>query len=232
MERIGIVYPAAQREFEPIPKEQARSTVAEMFGVSGDYVFCVGTIEPRKDHLTLLDAIKSVPDAPLLVLSGEKGWRCRHILAQIRAHEEAGRVRYLGRVSADLLPVLYSAAKLSVYPSLYEGFSLPVLESMACGCPVLCIWSSSLPGVGEKPPAVFRPRDADELAYRLSALLSDKDRLADMRAMGSVQAASFSFDRAAAQMARVLRGDRPALSSAAAMLDLDPTASPERKPEE
>jgi glycosyltransferase involved in cell wall biosynthesis len=182
-ERISIVYPAAQREFKPIPKELARSKAAGEFWVSGDYVLGVGTIEPRRNHLTLLDAIKSVPDAPLLVLSGEKGWRCRH-MAQIRAHEEGGRVMYVGRVSEDLLPVLYSAANLSVYPSLYKEFGLPVLESEACRSPVMCSWSASLPEVGEKPPAIFRPRDADDLAYRLSTLLSDEDRLADMRAMG------------------------------------------------
>ena len=204
-DRVSIVYAAAQREFRPLPKEEARATVAERFGLSGEYVLCVSTIEPRKDHLTLLCAIESVPGAPLLVLAGGKGWRCRRIMEQIGAQEEDGRVRYLGRVEDESLLVLYAAAKLSVYPSLYEGFGLPVLEAMACGCPVLCSDSSSLPEVGGAAARYFRTGDAVSLSAGLKELLDSQSDLDAMSEAGLARARLFSFRRAAEQLLEIIR---------------------------
>jgi len=203
--RISIVYAAAQSEFQPIPRDDARRTVAKEFGVTRDYVLCVGTIEPRKDHLTLLRAIGSVPDAPLLVLAGGAGWRCGRIVEQIRAQETLGRVRYLGRVDDRLLPSLYAAARLSVYPSVYEGFGLPIVESMACGCPVLSSDSSSLPEVGGDAASYFRTGCIENLSCALKGLLSNDTRLAAMSMAGLARARQFSYRRAAEGILRIIR---------------------------
>jgi glycosyltransferase involved in cell wall biosynthesis len=204
-ERVSIVYAAAQREFRPVPREEARATVTKRFGLSGDYVLCVSTIEPRKDHLTLLRAMESLPDAPLLVLAGGAGWRCRRIMEQIRVQEEVGRVRYLGRVEDESLLALYAAAKLSVYPSLYEGFGLPVLEAMACGCPVLCSDSSSLPEVGGAAARYFRTGDPVSLSAGFKELLDSQSDLDAMSVAGLVRARFFSFRRAAEQLLEIIR---------------------------
>jgi alpha-1,3-rhamnosyl/mannosyltransferase len=119
--------------------------------------------------------------------------------------EEAGRVRYLGRVDDEWLPALYSAARLSVYPSLYEGFGLPVLEAMSCGCPVLCSWSSSLPEVGGSAARYFRTGDSEDLACKLAALLSDDKQLAAMSAAGLARAEQFSFRQAAQEVLGIMR---------------------------
>jgi glycosyltransferase involved in cell wall biosynthesis len=204
-ERVSIVYAAAQSEFRQVPKDEARDTVAKRFGLPDDYILCVSTIEPRKDHLTLFRAIDTVRTAPLLVLVGGEGWRSRHILRRIREREASGRVRYLGRVDDRLLPALYSAAKLSVYPSLYEGFGLPVLESMACGCPVLSSDSSSLPEVGGAAARHFRTGDAVSLSARLKELLDSQPDLDAMSDAGLVRAGLFSFRRAAEQLLQIIR---------------------------
>jgi glycosyltransferase involved in cell wall biosynthesis len=202
---LRVVHAAAQSGFRPVPKEEARAAVAGRFGLPRDYLLAVGTIEPRKEHLTLMRALQAVPEAPLLVLVGGIGWKCRPILAQIRKQEAAGRVRYVGRVDDEWLPALYSAARLSVYPSLYEGFGLPVLEAMACGCPVLCSDSSSLPEVGGNAAAYFRTGDGSDLARKLRSLLSDEDRLTAMSVAGFARAGQFSFRRAAQEVLDIIR---------------------------
>jgi glycosyltransferase involved in cell wall biosynthesis len=204
-ERVSVVYAAAQSEFQPIPKENARQTVAEVFGVTRDYILSVGTIEPRKDHLTLLRAIEFVPDAPLLVLAGGAGWRCRHIMEQIKAQERLGRARYLGRVEDRLLPSLYAAAKLSVYPSVYEGFGLPVVESMACGCPVVSSDSPSLREVGGGAARYFQAGVVASLSDELERLVGNDSELALMEEAGLARAEFFSFRRAAEQLLEILR---------------------------
>ena len=205
-ERVSIVYAAAQSVFRQIPRGEAGAAVAERFGLSGGYVLCVSTIEPRKDHLTLLRAMESMSGAPLLVLAGGVGWRCRSIVEQIRAQEDGGRVRYLGRVEDESLVALYNAARLSVYPSLYEGFGLPVLESMACGCPVLCSDSSSLPEVGGDSARYFRTGDDVSLCAELRRLLGSQSELESMSKSGLARAGMFSFRRAAEQLLDVIRG--------------------------
>jgi alpha-1,3-rhamnosyl/mannosyltransferase len=197
--------------------------VTERFSLTGNFMLAVGTLEPRKDYLTLLKALRASRSLPPLAIVGAVGWNCSGILKAVREAEADGLVRYLGRVSDEELSALYSAAQVAVYPSFYEGFGLPVLEAMACGCPVLCSWSSSLPEVGGRAAAYFRPRDARDLAHRLNALLPDKGRLAEMREEGLAQAARFSFDRAAEQMVGVLHG-HPAMSCSA---DLTCNRSPQ-----
>ncbi|HTW90706.1 MAG TPA: glycosyltransferase family 1 protein [bacterium] len=204
-DRVRVVYAAAPSWCQPMPRGAARNVVSVAYGLAQEYVLCVGTVEPRKDHMTLLRAVDSVPGIPLLVIAGGRGWRSRRIVDQIRAHEISGRVRYIGRVDDSLLPALYSAAKLSVYPSVYEGFGLPVLESMACGCPVLSSDSSCLPEVGGTAARYFRTGDAVSLAEALTGLLANQSELAEMSEAGLARARTFSFRRAAEQLLEVIR---------------------------
>lgn len=203
-ERLRVVPEAAARMFRPVPKQEARAVVEREMGLSVPYIVFVSTIEPRKDHLTLLEAVRSVRGAPLLVLVGGVGWRCRSILASIRAEEASGRVRYLGRVDDRHLPALYSAAEFAVYPSLYEGFGLPVLEAMACGCPVVASDSSSLPEVGGKAARYFKAGDSCGLAKVIQELCSSSSTLAAMSTAGLSRAREFSFRKAAAETLNIL----------------------------
>jgi glycosyltransferase involved in cell wall biosynthesis len=204
-EQVTVVYAAAQREFRPISRGEATDTVGRAFGLLPNYVLSVGTIEPRKDHLTLLRAFERIPNAPVLVLAGGAGWRCGRILERIKSDERDGRVVYLGRVRDELLPALYSAARFSVYPSLYEGFGLPVLESMACGCPVLCSDSSCLPEVGGTAASYFRTGSVEDLSRALASLLSSTGQLDVMSVAGIARAEQFSYRRAAEEMLRIVR---------------------------
>lgn len=204
-EKIKVIKEAAAPVFQPVEMSEAKRLVSERFGVEGDYIIFVSTIEPRKDHLLLLKALEMVPSAPLLVLVGGIGWRCGKILREIKRVEAKGRVRYLGRVEDEQLRALYSAARLSVYPSRYEGFGLPMLEAMACGCPVLASDSSSLPEVGGEAAEYFHTGDAHDLARKLQDLLADEDRLKTMAAQGVVRARQFSFRKSAAEFLELIK---------------------------
>jgi glycosyltransferase involved in cell wall biosynthesis len=203
--RIEVIYEGCDQLLVPVSPITAARHVERVFGIKPGYILTVGTLEPRKDHATLLSAVMKLRDAPQLVVVGGEGWRCRETLQMVRALQASGRARYLGRVSDDHLPALYGAAALSVYSSYYEGFGLPVLEAMACGCPVLCSWSSSLPEVAGNAAWYFRPRDADDLSRKLGLLLEDSRRADTMRRAGLVRSSGFSFGQAARQLLTLVR---------------------------
>lgn len=204
-ESMTVIYEGVDPSFVRMGRDAARRHVLTAFGLSGDFVLCVGTVEPRKNLQVLLDAVGSMDKPPTLVLAGAPGWRCQTMMAAIRAAELAGGVKYLGPVDDVELAALYSSARLLVYPSLYEGFGLPVLEAMACGCPVLCSWSSSLPEVGGRAARYFRPRDVRDLSERLARLLSDDRELDRMSRDGLLQAAAFSYSKAAQELLVLFR---------------------------
>jgi len=204
-ERTAVVYPGCSRGMRFFP--DAQSIVAAKYGLKSPYLLTVGNIEPRKEHLTLLSALELLPQAPVLVIVGTPGWRCRRIMGEVARQQQTGRVRFLGRVADPDLACLYSAATVTVYPSFYEGFGLPVLEAMACNCPVLCSWSSSLPEVGGAAARYFRPRDVASLAEGLAAMLDDEDMLEGMRGRGVRQAARFTYEKAAVDLLRLAIGD-------------------------
>jgi glycosyltransferase involved in cell wall biosynthesis len=203
--RVTTVYFGVHSRFQPVPIVAARELAARKYDLPDDYLLTVGTIEPRKHHNVLLRALRLVPSAPLLAVVGGVGWKAESIVREIIEMEAAGRVRYLGRVDDADLPSLYAAAKLFVFPSLYEGFGLPVLEAMSCGCPVLCSWSSSLPEVGGDAARYFVTGDSEDMARKLKELLLDGQQRAAMAAAGLVRARQFSFRRAAQEVLDIMR---------------------------
>jgi glycosyltransferase involved in cell wall biosynthesis len=205
-ERVRVIYEGCSLRLSMRTPSVVDGDILSRLRVPSEFMLTVGTLEPRKDHVTLLEAIRQRGGFPPLVIAGAIGWNSRGILGLVREAERAGRVRYLGRVNDEELAALYRAARVMVYPSLYEGFGLPVLEAMACGCPVLCSWSSSMPEVGGRAARYFRPKDVIGLAGRLQELLGDERGSAEMRAKGIEQAAQFSFSDAADKTLAVLHG--------------------------
>jgi glycosyltransferase involved in cell wall biosynthesis len=204
--RTTVIYPGYSPDLVPVSVSVARHEVKARFGLPDSFILTVGTLEPRKDHITLLEAVTRNVDLPLLAVVGGIGWRSQRIARLVRKAEAASRVRYLGRVSDMDLAALYGAARVMVYPSFYEGFGSPIVEAMACGCPVLCSWSSSLPEVGGGAVRYFHPGDTDDLARQFRGLLGSEGTLSGMRSRGFEQAAAFSYARTAEQILDVMRG--------------------------
>ncbi|MDV7391314.1 glycosyltransferase family 1 protein [Arthrospira platensis SPKY1] len=166
----------------------------------------MGTLQPRKNIPTLLEALAQIaqPDVHL-VLAGARGWLYAEIFARVAALGLAERVHFTGYVADDDLPLWYNAATLLVFPSLYEGFGLPVAEAQACGTPVVASSASSIPEAGGTAALYFDAADAGALAERLTAVLHNPDLAATMRENGLQQAAQFAWTRAGRETAEVYR---------------------------
>jgi alpha-1,3-rhamnosyl/mannosyltransferase len=170
------------------------------------YVLAVGTLEPRKNLERLMEAWWSLDESArgdaVLALVGPVGWDAAPILAAAR---DRG-AHLLGRVSEDELRALYAGASAFAYPSLYEGFGLPILEAMAAGAPVLTSTVSSLPEVAGDAALLVDPFDVGAIAAGLARLLGDAALADDLRARGWARAAEFSWARTAAETLELLKG--------------------------
>jgi len=167
------------------------------------YVLSVGSLEPRKNIKRLIEAWAQVPakDGSELVIVGSS---CR-VFQDPGLNGAEGSVRMLGYVSDDDLPAVYAGASVFVYPSLYEGFGLPVLEAMACGTPVICSNRTALPEVAGDAAILVDPESVQEMASAIGMLLADETRQATLRQAGIKRAQEYSWDRTAAQVWQVLR---------------------------
>jgi glycosyltransferase involved in cell wall biosynthesis len=169
------------------------------------YVLAVSTLEPRKNLERLIAAWSSLSAEAraghVLALVGPTGWDAAPILAAARDQD----AQLLGRVSEDELRALYAGASVFAYPSLYEGFGLPVLEAMAAGAPVLTSNVSSLPEVAGDAALLVDPTDVEAIGAALTRLLADPALADDLRGRGRARAASFSWERAARETLALLR---------------------------
>jgi glycosyltransferase involved in cell wall biosynthesis len=163
---------AAQPVFYPRSKAQVISTL-DRHGWPHEYILFVGTLEPRKNLSLLIQALALTATKVPLLLAGWAGWGNKQWQSDICRLGLERRVLLTGYVDEEALACLYGGASVFVYPSLYEGFGLPLLEAMACGCPVICSNTSSLPEVSGDAAVLFDPEDAAALADAIDGVLND-----------------------------------------------------------
>jgi glycosyltransferase involved in cell wall biosynthesis len=193
-ERVVVTYNAARAHFQP-PDPHTLQQFRIREGLPEQFVLYVGTLEPRKNLTTLLDAYSQVArtsDIPLIV-GGGKGWLYQPVFERLEALGLRERVQFVGYIDEEDLPLWYAAATVFVFPSIYEGFGMPPLEAMACGTPVLTSNSSSLPEVVGDAGLMAEPTDVDALAAALLRLLHDTDLRHDLRERGLQRAQAFSW---------------------------------------
>lgn len=203
LERIHAVPLGSAAEFRPRGEEELKKAL-RVFGLTPQgYTLFTGTVEPRKNIGVLLDAYARLPVAVRtrwpLVIAGYRGWGSDDLHARMDSARGEGWLRYLGFVPHDVLPLLTAGARLFAYPSLYEGFGLPVLEAMACCVPVVCSNASTLPEVAGSAAAFHAPEDDDALLALLQAGLEDDAWRASAGKAGLAQAAKFSWERCTRQ---------------------------------
>jgi glycosyltransferase involved in cell wall biosynthesis len=203
-EKIFVVHEGVDPAFRPLPASAVKAAIAPLGLEPGGYILHVGTIEPRKNLMRLIEAYRLVRQelssiAPKLVLAGASGWLNRELFDRVRTLEMDDQVIFLGKVAENLLPVLYNGALIFVYPSLYEGFGLPPLEAMACGVPVITSEASSLPEVAGKAGILVDPKDTHALAASITELLENSKERERLAGAGLEQARKFTWNLAARQ---------------------------------
>ncbi len=217
-EKISVIHEAAHPLFTPITSAEPIARVCARYRLPRDFILFVSTIEPRKNLPTLLRAFRRLRDnyksqvadaatlsGVTLAIAGQRGWLAEEVDAVVDELKLGDAVRFLGGVPNEELVYLYNAAKLFVFPSFYEGFGLPPLEAMACGTPVVCSNTSSLPEVVGDAGYLIDPNDVDELTVAMWRLLSDENLRREMRSKGLKRAQIFSWERAARETLKVYR---------------------------
>lgn len=204
--KIHVIYEGVNTHFRPVEDPNHLAAVRRRYGLADRYLLYVGTIEPRKNLLTLFEAVRvaDLNDVQLVIV-GKKGWLYGPTFEAVRRMGLEDRVLFTGFVPDVDLPGLYQAAEAFVFPSLYEGFGLPVLEAMACGTPVVCSAAASLPEVAGQAALLVPPKEVSAWATALASLLSDATLRAELSQRGLRQAARFSWEKAAHQTRQVYR---------------------------
>jgi glycosyltransferase involved in cell wall biosynthesis len=198
-EKITVVCEAAAPRFRLQPPE-AIAAVRARYSLPNRYLLFVGTIEPRKNLTRLLAAFETIYGEGLsdgLVIVGRRGWLYGDFFARLEQSPVKDAVLFPGYVMDEDLPGIYAGAQALVFPSLCEGFGLPVLEAMACGTPVVSSDASSIPEAGGEAALYFDPTDTAEITTTTRRLLREADLQDRLRTRGLAQAARFSWDLAA-----------------------------------
>ena len=203
-EKVTAIAIAPDPFFFPRERQKAE-VVVEALGLPQDYILFVGTREPRK-NLSLLIKAAAVCESDIpIVLVGWEGWGSEEWLEIAKEQGLQNRIFTTGYVDEESLACLYSNALALVFPSLYEGFGLPLLEAMACGCPVICSDAASLPEVAGNAALLIDPSEFEDLAVAIDKVVSDSGIRMDLIQKGFERAAQFSWERTAKLTLEVFR---------------------------
>jgi alpha-1,3-rhamnosyl/mannosyltransferase len=199
-ERISVIPLAADESFRPLPAAEIQQVLSAWGLVPDGYLLFMGTIEPRKNLPRLLQAVELAGSriGPLVIV-GADGWGSDEVARHVEKLQRAGSLSYLGYVPDNVRPALINGARAFVYPSLYEGFGLPVLEAMACGVPVLASNVTSLPEVVGNAGLLIDPCDVDVIARGMVRLWQDEALRDELSVRGLERARGFSWERTASQ---------------------------------
>ena len=204
-EKVTVVYHGVDEVFRP----RSASEVDEFRrrkGLPEDFVLFVGTLEPRKNLVRLIEAFAQIDEGRYqLVLAGGKGWLYDDLFTRVEELGLGDAVLFPGYVPNEELPLWYNAASAFAYPSLYEGFGMPVTEAQACGTPVLTSNVSSLPEAAGEAALLVDPYDVDALASGLKRMLGDQALRKHLRDEGLARARAFTWARTARETAQVYR---------------------------
>lgn len=202
-EKVSVIFNAVESRFKPVDISKAILTKYHI--PDAPYIISVGTVQPRKNYSRLVKSLVQLcrKHDVHLVIAGGRGWLEDEFYATIQQTGMTDYVHVTGFVADEDLPALYSGAICMAYPSLYEGFGIPVLEAMACGVPVLTSTTSSLPEVAGDSAILVNPYDIDAIQDGLERLISDQDLRETLSQKGLSQAQKFTWEQSARQLKRL-----------------------------
>ena len=208
-EKIVVIHEAPSPIFRPVNPKEIWPCLKTRYGVDRKFIYHLGNIEPRKNLIVLLEAFtlvcRELGDEYQLVVSGQKGWLIRSLSQFLKNYPVRDQVLFTGYVPMEDLPFFMNGADLFVFPSLYEGFGLPVLEAMSCGTPVISSNRSSIPEIVGSAAILIDPTDIQDLAGKMIALLKNPEEHKRLSLAGLEQSARFSWLEAARKTLDVYR---------------------------
>ncbi len=208
---VSVTYPGLS--MEKITSDAGSTRVLSSLGLTGDYIVSVGTLQPRKNFVRLIEAFAQMRKTSgekfggiQLAIVGKKGWLYEETLAAPKRFGVSTYVKFLDFVPDSALPALYSNAACFVLPSLYEGFGLPVLEAMAHKCPVVVSNSSSLPEIAGDAGIYVDPEDTQSIADGIARAITERstERGKDRISKGLARIKLFSWEKAAKKTLEIL----------------------------
>jgi glycosyltransferase involved in cell wall biosynthesis len=202
--KVAVMPNGVASSFRPMPRESAQRWVRKSLGLPGPIILTVGDLQPRKNQAALIRAFEKLLRERRhlphhLVIVGKENWHAATIHAIAKRSSVADRIHFTGFVSDEGLLHLYGACDLFVYPSLYEGFGLPIIEAMACGRAVACSNTSAMPEVADSAAILFDPNSDDEIVLALRDLLLNPDLRQRMERLGMQRASMFSWEKTASK---------------------------------
>lgn len=195
-EKIQVIYQSCDPIFwQPVTEEQ-KAEVRETYNLPEKYIICVGTIEERKNQLAVVKALSNLPaDVHLVMVGRPRGLYHNTVMSEARSRKLAGRVHMLSNADFEDFPALYAGAIASVYVSVFEGFGIPILESMCCDTPVVTSNVSSMPEAGGDAVLYADPHNPAEISNQLNALINDPTLRQQMVEKGRVQRQQFTLQK-------------------------------------
>jgi glycosyltransferase involved in cell wall biosynthesis len=203
--KIKIINPAYDnKKYNLNISSEFINQIKNKYNIIGEYILYVGTLEPRKNIERLINAysilLKQSSEKPALVIAGGKGWMYENIFKRVKELNIKDKVIFTGYALSEEIAALYKGAKMFVYPSLYEGFGMPPLEAMACGCPVITSNCSSLPEVVGDCALKVDPHNENKIAEAMIRLLKDNDKRRYYSQKSIERSAIFSWDKSASKL--------------------------------
>jgi glycosyltransferase involved in cell wall biosynthesis len=204
---IAVVYPVVDEDFQPCLDLERLRAFRARHQLPDRYILFLGTLEPRKNILSLVEAyarLRSLdPQAPRLIVAGARGWYFEDIFERVKALALEPYITFAGYISREEQPLWYAASELFVYPSIYEGFGIPVAEALACGIPTITSNVSSLPEAGGTVALQVTPDDPVALACAMQGSLADETARPRALSEGPRWTERFSRLRAATACAQI-----------------------------
>ncbi len=207
--KIHVVYLGRDESLAPVLDPSVLAAARARYGIGERYLFYVGTLQPRKNLARVIEAFVRLAGTPAfagvqLVLGGKRGWLYDDLFDRVERLDLQDRVLFPGYIEDADLPALLSGALAFVFPSLYEGFGIPVLEAGACGVPVITSNTSSLPEVAGDAALLVDPHDVDAIADAMVRLVTDEALRADLARRGLENVERFSWEKCARETLAVL----------------------------
>ncbi|MCL5771808.1 MAG: glycosyltransferase family 4 protein [Actinobacteria bacterium] len=210
-QKINVVYLAADEKFKAMAPEtlKLKKDTLKKFKIPKKYIFSVGTIEPRKNFKTLIKAFnvfkKSFTESGnyCLVIAGKTGWKSEETFEEYKKSSFKEEIIFTGEVSDEELVTLYNQASLFVYPSIFEGFGLPVLEAMSCGLPVITTDTSSIPEIYPQSEFLLDPFDEVEMAKKINLVLTNENLKNNLIKFSLEMANKFSWEQTALKTMKI-----------------------------